>query len=268
MICQYSLKFYEIKSQLQKGNESILCSTPIPRMCIESLEKKGILMLKKTPPKQEVKDFWENIWSKKGTISQENTWINDVRENYCKDVVTCINEIKFEQFNKVNENLNYGTRRGLDLTTGFWVKRCRSMRQATFNIFKNISNGEDTVPEWLIRTQTVLLPKNKDTHNPKNYRPIACENILLKTYTGTIAQLIDQHLTENSIIFPEQAGAKKGSWGCIDQLMVNKVMTDETKKGLKNLCMVWLDYKKAYDSVPHAWILGALRLAKIPELGQ
>ena len=111
----------------------------------------------------------------------------------------------------------------------------------------------------------VLLPKNKDTRNPKNYRPIACENILLKTYTGTIAQLIDQHLTENSIIFPEQAGTKKGSWGCIDQLMINKVVTDEAKKGRKNLCIMWLDYKKAYDSVQHAWILEALRLAKIPE---
>ena len=176
-------------------------------------------------------------------------------ENHCKDVVTRINEIKFEQFNKINENLKDGTSPGLDLImiNGFWA-RCRSTRQATINIFKNISNGEDTVPEWLIRTRTVLLPKNKDTHNPKNYRPIACENILLKTYTGTVAQLIDQHLTENSIIFPEQAGAKKGSWGCIrtDQLMINKVVTDEARKGRKNLCMAWLNYEKAYDSVPHA----------------
>ena len=29
--------------------------------------------------------------------------------------------------------------------------------------------------------------------------------------------------------------------------------------------MIWLECKKAYDSVPHAWILEALRLAKVPE---
>ena len=29
--------------------------------------------------------------------------------------------------------------------------------------------------------------------------------------------------------------------------------------------MIWLDYKKAYDSVPHAWIIEALKLAKIPD---
>ena len=88
---------------------------------------------------------------------------------------------------------------------------------------------------------------------------------MLKTYTGTLAKLIKEHLIENNIIFPEQAGAKKGSWGCMDQLLIKRVVADEVRKGRKNLSMIWLDYKKAYDSVPHSWILEALRLAKIPK---
>ena len=88
---------------------------------------------------------------------------------------------------------------------------------------------------------------------------------MLKTYTRTLAKLIEEHLIENNIIFPEQKGAKKGSWGCMDQLLINRVVTDEVRKGRKNLSMIWLDYKKAYDLVPHSWILEALRLAKIPE---
>ena len=88
---------------------------------------------------------------------------------------------------------------------------------------------------------------------------------MLKTYTGTLAKLIEEHLIENNIIFPEQAGAKKGSWGCMDRLLINRVVTDEVRKGQKNLSMIWLDYKKAYDSVPHSWILEVLHLAKIPE---
>ena len=141
----------------------------------------------------------------------------------------------------------------------------RSTRKATFNIFKKISSGEDRLPEWITKARTTLVAKNKDSHNPKNYRPIACENVLLKPYTGTIVQLIEEHLTEKSIMCSEQAGAKKGSWGCIDQPMINKVVTDEVLKGHRNLSMMWLDYKKAYGSVPHAWILESLRLAKIPE---
>ena len=78
-------------------------------------------------------------------------------------------------------------------------------------------------------------------------------------------KLIEEHLIENSIVYSEQAGAKKGLWGCRDQLLINRVVTDEAKKGRRNLSMIWLDYKKAYDSVTHAWIIEALRLAKIPD---
>ena len=54
-------------------------------------------------------------------------------------------------------------------------------------------------------------------------------------------------------------------WGCVDQLLINKVVLEEVKKYRRNLFTVWLDYRKAYDSIPHPWILEALRLAKIPE---
>ena len=54
-------------------------------------------------------------------------------------------------------------------------------------------------------------------------------------------------------------------WGCTDQLLINKVVADEVRNHRRNLCTIWLDYKKAYDSVPFQWILEALRLAKVPE---
>ena len=54
-------------------------------------------------------------------------------------------------------------------------------------------------------------------------------------------------------------------WGCTDQLLINRVVTDEVTKGRRNVNMIWLDYKKAYDCVSHAWIIEALKLAKIPD---
>ena len=56
----------------------------------------------------------------------------------------------------------------------------------------------------------------------------------------------------------EQAAGKLGSWGCADQLLINKMVSDEVIKNRRNLITVWLDYKKAFDSVPHSWIIESL----------
>ena len=54
-------------------------------------------------------------------------------------------------------------------------------------------NGNNEIPDWLTKAKTVLLPKNNDTRNPKNYRPIALQNIMLKLYTKCINYLLQQH---------------------------------------------------------------------------
>ena len=74
-----------------------------------------------------------------------------------------------------------------------------------------------------------------------------------------------EHCEENNIITEEQAAGKIGSWGCTDQLLINKMIYDEITSNRRNLVTVWLDYKKAFDSVPHSWQIRSLELAKVPE---
>ena len=37
------------------------------------------------------------------------------------------------------------------------------------------------------------------------------------------------------------------------------------KRRKTNLAMAWIDYKKAYDMVPHSWILETLQLTRVAE---
>ena len=53
--------------------------------------------------------------------------------------------------------------------------------------------------------------------------------------------------------------------GCADQLLINKMVLDQVKQQWRNLFMMWFDYRKAFDSAPHNWIIKALQLAKVPE---
>jgi hypothetical protein len=51
--------------------------------------------------------------------------------------------------------------------------------------------------------------------------------------------------------------------GCKDQLLISKGMLQESKSRKKNLSMAWIDYQKAFDRVPHTWIIKSLELTGI-----
>ncbi|KAI3351481.1 hypothetical protein L3Q82_020329 [Scortum barcoo] len=47
------------------------------------------------------------------------------------------------------------------------------------------------------------------------------------------------------------------------QLLAHRAVTQNYKTRQTNLCTAWIDYKKAFDSVPHTWILGCLEMCNI-----
>jgi hypothetical protein len=61
----------------------------------------------------------------------------------------------------------------------------------------------------------------------------------------------------------EQEGCCRGSRGCKDQLLISKAILQECKRRRKNLCMSQIDYQKAFDRVPHSWIIKSLELTGI-----
>ena len=132
-------------------------------------------------------------------------------------------------------------------------------------MLQNTYEGEIDLPDWLSLAKTTLTPKNENTRIAKNYRPIACLNIMYKLYTSCLNIFLQEHCIRNNTITPEQAGGKPEVWGCIEQLLLNKSILNEVKQRKRNLITIWLDYQKAFDSIPHDWMIQSLRLAKIPE---
>ena len=50
------------------------------------------------------------------------------------------------------------------------------------------------LPEWLTICRTTLLPKSEQTSEAKNYRPIACQNVTNKIFTGILNTFITDHV--------------------------------------------------------------------------
>ena len=76
--------------------------------------------------------------------------------------------------------------------------------------------------------------------------------------TGVIADQVNAHLDEEKLLPEEQKGYRKGSRGTNDLLYIDRVVIKEVKSRNKNLAMAWIDYEKAYDMVPHLWIIECL----------
>jgi len=51
--------------------------------------------------------------------------------------------------------------------------------------------------------------------------------------------------------------------GTKDQLLTDKAIIKNCKRRKTNLCMVWIDYKKAFDSVPHSWLIECMQMFKV-----
>ena len=110
---------------------------------------------------------------------------------------------------------------------------------------------------------TVLLIKDKVKGNAVgNYRPITCLPIMWKVLTGMIAEDLYQHLHRSSLLPDEQKGCRKESRETKDQLVIDRAILRDCKQRKANLAIAWIDYKKAYDPVPHSWILESLDLVR------
>ena len=122
------------------------------------------------------------------------------------------------------------------------------------------------MPSWLTRGRTSLLQKDTSKGNvASKYRPITCFPLMWKLLTGVIADQIYVHSDQEKLLPEEQKGCRKGSRGTNDLLYIDRAVIKEVKSRNKNLAMAAIDYKKAYDLVPHSWIKECLYLFGVAE---
>ena len=216
------------------------------------------------PPNiEEVETFWSGIWEVNKTHNTDATWVqqqHDLNKHINTQQWVTIDITETTEAIKRTQNWKAP---GIDQLTNFWIKKITSVHcDLTVNFNEMIENPE-IAPKWLTTGITSLLPKNKDTKIPKNYRPITCLPTTYKILTSIITRRIYDFLDENKLLPAEQKGCRKGSYGCKDQLLINKAILEEVKSRKKHLSTAWIDYKKAFDSVPHSWILETLKIHRI-----
>jgi len=119
--------------------------------------------------------------------------------------------------------------------------------------------GSSSIDQSLVTGRTVLIVKDPLKGSiPSNHRPITCLSVVWKFLTSALRLVLYRHLDSVSAIPFQQKGGTCNAKGSKDHLIVDKFIMKEARIRHKNLHMAWLDVKKAYDSVPHDWILYCL----------
>ena len=117
------------------------------------------------------------------------------------------------------------------------------------------------MPSWLTRGRTSLLQKDKSKGSvASNYRPITCVPLMWTLLTGVIADQTYTYLDQEKLLPEEQKGCREGSRGTKYLLYIDRAVIKEVNSRNKNLAMAWTNYKKAFDMVPHSWIIECLDL--------
>jgi hypothetical protein len=81
-----------------------------------------------------------------------------------------------------------------------------------------------------------------------------------KILITVLTNRINNHLLRNNVLPEEQKRCCRMYRRCNDQLLVSKLITSLAKKYQRHLCMAWIDYKKAFESLPHTWIVSVTEM--------
>ena len=122
-------------------------------------------------------------------------------------------------------------------------------------LFKDICNSGEMPSIWKKANVTALHKKGSKC-DPSNYRPISLTCILCKVYEKIIRNHILEHVSEN--ISRMQHGFMIGR-SCLSNLLESfDIINDFLSEG-ETVDIFYLDFQKAFDSVPHYRLLMKLK---------
>ncbi|KAJ0182129.1 hypothetical protein K1T71_002851 [Dendrolimus kikuchii] len=131
--------------------------------------------------------------------------------------------------------------------------------KALVELFNSVIH-RGTVPKAWSRSVVVLFFKKGDNTLLKNYRPISLLSHVYKLFSRVVTNRLARRLDEFQP--PEQAGFRKG-YSTVDHIHTVRQIIQKTEEYNQPLCMAFVDYEKAFDSIETWAVLESLQRCRI-----
>lgn len=236
------------------------------RLYHEAVAKK-LRNLKSTNPK----DYWKIINNKDACSSNPSVSAIslEVFADHFRELNRCINTeinvdiadtgVTTEQINspfteaevaKVFSKLKNNKACGQDQILNEFLKNsCSVMLRLYTNLFNLVLESGVVPNDWTIGFIKPLYKNKGSVDDVDNYRGITLLSCLGKAFTSLLNNRLNLYLTETSGIGPEQAGFRSG-YSTMDHVFALKALIDLYLTKKKRLYCCFIDYKKAFDTVP------------------
>lgn len=232
----------------------------------KSLEEGATPSNAPTPPTaDQISEYWNGVVGVPGTCDLEDPAIAKWQEEQGDLPEPTWEEPELAVWKSAVRKSKSWKAPGHDGIYAFWWKNFHQANAHLWEAVKGVLEGVVEPPDWFVRGRTVLIPKKECQGKPDQYRPITCLNTGYKLLTAVITILLRQHVVEHAILPAEQKALHSGRRGCLEALLIDSTIVHEARTDKRNLSVAWIDYSKAYDRVPHDWILEMLDTIKAPE---
>ena len=138
-----------------------------------------------------------------------------------------------------------------------------SITPSITNLF-NLSLRTGHIPsEW---KQSLVVPIPMSSNNkgsPTNYRPISLLSVLSKLLERHVHKILTEHFCTHHPLSNSQWGSLAGKSTVTALLTTTHEWFQRLEEG-KEICAVFFDFKKAFDSVPHRALITKLQQMGVP----
>jgi hypothetical protein len=192
-----------------------------------------------------------------------------VKENHSTQIPNFEDRnIKTEKLTTVNisptlveeklKQLDINKTAGIDRVHPHVLNKCASSLSVPLALVFSLSLETGVVPiAWSLANVTPIHKKGSRLQ-AANYRPVSLTSVPCKVLESIIRDALEYHLSTNQLLNPQQHGfvPKKA---CVTNLLETVDFVTKNLAMKKSIDIVFLDFAKAFDKVPHHRLLHKLR---------
>lgn len=159
---------------------------------------------------------------------------------------------------EVSDNmLRNGTAPGRD---GWTAKNMKTTSVSVWVKLFNLFLALQWIPEPLLDSRTVFIPKSPSSVSPGDFRPISISSTVSRLFHKILAKRISERV---SIL--ESQRAFTDADGCADNIITLNYLLRTQNKRFSPLYICFVDVAKAFDTVSHSCITAVLKEHGLPD---